>query len=563
MIQGNTGDVETSPKQKKKLGGIRSTLFIYVAMVFENIAFVGNAVSIFTYFYGYMNFSLTKSATMLTNYVGTSYILSLFGGFVCDTYLSRYKSSILFGSIEVLGYAVLAVQAFVKELRPSPCKDVSPLLSYQCESADSGQVAFLYIGLYLVAIGAGGLKSAAPPLGADQFDEEDPEEAESLSVYFNWLLFSIVTGSIFGVTFLVWINTFQGWNWGFLVSTLAVLAAVLCLGSGKSFYRQQVFVVAIKNRNLPVPETADGFHDVKQGSGNEILKKTDQFKFFDRAAIIRTTDSPDSDSKGPWRTCTVTQVEETKILVRMFPIIISTIFMNTCLAQLQTFSIQQSNTMDRQFLGFEVPGPSVTVIPFIFMIILIPIYDRICVPALRKLTGIPTGIRHLQRVGVGLVLSIASMSVSAYVEKRRKSVAIDNNLVDSPAPLPISFLWLGFQFAIFGMADMFTLVGLLEFFYAESSKGMKSLGTAITWCTVAFGYYLSSVVVNVVNNVSDGWLASNNLNRDELSKFFWLLAGLSVLNLGAYLICASWYKYKTVEMKQIQGDQNNVEMGTV
>lgn len=219
--------------------------------------------------------------------------------------------------------------------------------------------------------------------------------------------------------------------------------------------------------------------------------------------------------------------------------------------------------MDRQFLGFEVPGPSVTVIPFIFMIILIPIYDRICVPALRKLTGIPTGIRHLQRVGVGLVLSIASMSVSAYVEKRRKSVAIDNNLVDSPAPLPISFLWLGFQFAIFGMADMFTLVGLLEFFYAESSKGMKSLGTAITWCTVAFGYYLSSVVVNVVNNVSDGWLASNNLNRDELSKFFWLLAGLSVLNLGAYLICASWYKYKSVEMKQIEGDQSNVEMGTV
>ena len=76
-------------------------------MVFENIAFVGNAVSIFTYFYGYMNFSLTKSATMLTNYVGTSYILSLFGGFICDTYLSRYRSSILFGSIEVLVYTLI------------------------------------------------------------------------------------------------------------------------------------------------------------------------------------------------------------------------------------------------------------------------------------------------------------------------------------------------------------------------------------------------------------------------------------------------------------------------
>lgn len=258
----------------------------------------------------------------------------------------------------------------------------------------------------------------------------------------------------------------------------------------------------------------------------------------------------------------MTQVEETKILVRMFPIILSTIFMNTCLAQLQTFSIQQANTMDRHLLGFEIPGASITVIPFACMFVLIPIYDRICVPVLRKLTGIPTGIRHLQRVGVGLVLSIISMAVAGYVETRRKSVAIDNNLVDSPAPLPISVFWLAFQFGIFGVADMFTLVGLLEFFYSESSKGMKSLGTAISWCSLAFGYYLSSVIVNVVNDVSDGWFISNNLNRDKLAYFFWLLAGLSVLNLGVYLICSSWYKYKSVEMKQIE-NKNNVELETV
>ncbi|KAK1360610.1 hypothetical protein POM88_045084 [Heracleum sosnowskyi] len=55
------------------------------------------------------------------------------------------------------------------------------------------------------AIGTGGLKAVAPSLGANQFDEEDPEEAASLSVYFNWLIFSIVTRAIFGVTFLVWV----------------------------------------------------------------------------------------------------------------------------------------------------------------------------------------------------------------------------------------------------------------------------------------------------------------------------------------------------------------------
>lgn len=178
-----------------------------------------------------------------------------------------------------------------------------------------------------------------------------------------------------------------------------------------------------------------------------------------------------------------------------------------------------------------VPGLSIPVIPLVFMSILIPLYDRLFVPFVRKFTGISTGMRHLQRIRVGLVLSAISMAVAGIVETRRKSVAIVNNMVDSPGPLPMSVFWLGYQYAIFGVAGMFTLVGLLEFFYEESPPGMKSLGTAISWCSMAFGYYMSSMVVEVVNTVSDGWLSSNNLNRDKLNYFYWLLAGLSIVNL--------------------------------
>lgn len=233
----------------------------------------------------------------------------------------------------------------------------------------------------------------------------------------------------------------------------------------------------------------------------------------------------------------------------MLPIVLSTVFMNTCLAQLQTFTIQQSTTMNPHIGRFSVPGPSVPVIPLLFMFILVPIYDRIFVPIARKFTGIPTGIRHLQRIAVGLVLSAISMGVAGVVETRRKSVAIHHNMVDSTEPLPMSMFWLGFQYAIFGAADMFTLVGLLEFFYAESSAGMKSLSTAISWSSLAFGYFLSTVVVQVVNKASGGWLASNNLNRDKLNYFYWLLAGLSVVNFGFYMLCASWYRYKKVDTK--------------
>ncbi|XAR64077.1 hypothetical protein NMG60_11024283 [Bertholletia excelsa] len=537
-------DVTPQSKQKPKLGGNRAALFVYATPGLENMTFIANALSLVTYFFGYMNFSLAKSATTLTNFLGTSFMLALFGGLISDTYLSRFRTSILFGGIEVLGYTILTAQAHFPELRPVPCKDMPLTKMNQCEVASSGQVVLLFAGLYLVALGTSG-------------------EAPSLSSFFNWLLFSITIGAIFGVTFLVWISTNQGWDWSFGVCTVAVLVGFLFLAMGKSIYRNkkpkgspmvrilQVLVAAIRNRNLPVPEMAEELHELREkegGIGSEILHRTNQFRFLDRAAIVRST--------GEASTFTVTQVEETKIILRMLPIILSTILMSTCLAQLQTFTIQQSTTMDRSLLGFQVPGPSVPVIPLLFMFILLPIYDRIFVPVARKITGIPTGITHLQRIGVGLVLSIISMAVAGVVETLRKNVATKH----------ICVFWLGVQYSIFGIADMFTLVGLLEFFYAESSSRMKSLSTGISWCSMAFGYYTSSVTVEVVNRVSGGWLASNNLIRDKLNYFYWLLAVLSTVNFGVYLVCASWYKYKKVEMGDVEGKgdcQGNIETGRV
>ncbi|KAK6256647.1 hypothetical protein QUC31_000106 [Theobroma cacao] len=557
-------DFKAQATQETRLGGQRATIFVYAMEGLENMAFIANAISLVTYFYGYMNFSLTKSATTLTNFMGISFLLALFGGFISDTYLSRFKTCVLFGCIELLGYALLAVQAHFHQLRPTPCQGLAASQTNQCQAADSGQAAILFTGLYLVALGTSGVKAALPSLGADQFDEKDPKESAQLSSYFNWFLLSLTVGAIVGVTFVVWISSNQGWDWAFGVCTVAVLFALVCVSMGKSLYRNnvpkgspllriiQVLVVAIRNRKLPLPEMADELHEIhdkEAGVQNETLPRTDQFRFLDRAAIGPTPgDASTSISAGPWRLCTITQVEETKILIRMLPIILSTVFMNTCLAQLQTFTIQQSTTMDTRILGFKMPGPSIPVIPLAFMFVFIPIYDRIFVPIARKVTGIPTGIRYLQRIGVGLVLSAISMAVAGIVETRRKSVAIQHNMVDSLQPLPMSVFWLGYQYAIFGLADMFTLVGLLEFFYAESSARMKSLSTAISWCSLAFGYFLSSVVVEVVNKVSGGWLANNNLNRDKLNYFYWLLAAVSVVNFGIYLVCASWYRYKKVEV---------------
>lgn len=236
--------------------------------------------------------------------------------------------------------------------------------------------------------------------------------------------------------------------------------------------------------------------------------------------------------------------------------------MNTCLAQLQTFSVQQGYMMNRYMGSFQVPAPSVPVIPLFFMSILIPIYEYLFVPFARKITGHPSGITQLQRVGVGLFLSIISMAVAALIEVKRRNQSLDSHMLK-----PIHVFWLAFQYGIFGIADMFTLVGLLEFFYREAPEGMKSLATSFTWLSLSFGYFLSSIFVDIINKITrkkthdkQGWLEGLYLDSYKLDLFYWFLAVLSCLNFFNYLFWASWYKYK----KESDDDQkkNSVDCTT-
>lgn len=138
------------------------------------------------------------------------------------------------------GYGLLTLQAHFHFLRPTPCKGEALIGNGQCDTASTPQVALLFSGLYLVALGTGGVKAALPALGADQFDERDPKEAMYLSSFFNWFLFSLTIGASIGVTFVVWISSNQGWDWSFGVCTIALFFAIAFVYMGKSSYRNNV-----------------------------------------------------------------------------------------------------------------------------------------------------------------------------------------------------------------------------------------------------------------------------------------------------------------------------------
>ncbi|WKA02580.1 hypothetical protein VitviT2T_020751 [Vitis vinifera] len=530
-------------------GGFRASMFIYILTSLENMGFVANMVSLFSYFYGLMHFDLSGAANTLTNFMGATFLLSLVGGFVSDTLLSRLNTCLIFGTIELLGLMLMTIQAYSNKLHPADCGKPS--------CVEGGTAVMFYVSLCLYALGSGGVRGALPALGADQFNQKDPNEAEALASFFNWVILSATVGASVGVTVIVWVSSTVTWYWGFFISLVTAFIGFIVLALGRRFYRiqphgqspiirtvQVVIVVAIKNRSLSPPESPGELYEINDqvtDFTDPKLAHTDQFsRCLDKAAILGKDSEP-----RPWEVCTVTQVEEVKILTRMLPILFSTIIMNTCLAQLQTFSVHQGNEMDRFLGSFEVPASSIPIIPLVFMSILIPIYEFVFVPFARKITGHPAGITQLQRVGIGLVLSAISMAVAGLVEVKRRNEALEI------PPRKISLFWLSFQYGIFGIADMFTLVGLLEFFYKEAPKGMRSLSTSFTWVSLSFGYFLSTIFVDIINSVTkriapskQGWLHGSYINKNNLNLFYYFLAILSCINFVNYLYWASWYKYK-------------------
>lgn len=251
--------------------------------------------------------------------------------------------------------------------------------------------------------------------------------------------------------------------------------------------------------------------------------------------------------------CSVKQVEEVKIVLRVLPIFGCTIMLNCCLAQLSTFSVQQASTMNTKIGSLKVPAASLPVFPVMFIIFLAPIYDHIIIPFARRATKSEMGVSHLQRIGIGLLLSVMATAVAALVEIKRKRIAMRAG-INPLEPLPITFLWIAFQYLFLGSADLFTLAGLMEFFFTEAPANMKSLATSLSFASLAMGYYLSTVIVSVVNSVTGdsghpGWLSGENLNRYHLEKFYWLMCVLSALNFLHYLFWARRYKYQSTGAK--------------
>ncbi|GLT77152.1 hypothetical protein SLA2020_487640 [Shorea laevis] len=542
------------PCKPNKHGGLSAAIFVLGLQAFEMMAIAAVGNNLITYVFNEMHFPLSKSANIVTNFIGTVFLLSLLGGFLSDSYLGSFSTMLICGFVELSGFILLSIQAHLPQLRPPNCDMISD--EGHCEEAKGYKSLIFFVALYLVALGSGCLKPNIISHGADQF-----KQSKKLSTYFNAAYFAFCMGELIALTLLIWVQTHSGMDVGFGVSAAVMAVGMISFISGTPRYRNtpprgsiftpiaQVFVAAISKRKQICPSNIEMLYGGSQNNvPNRLLSAspnvtnllhTDKFRLLDKACIK----IQDGRKESPWKLCTITQVEQVKILISVIPIFACTIMFNTILAQLQTFSVQQGAAMNTHITEtLKIPPASLQSIPYIILIFLVPLYETLFVPTARKITGTESGITPLQRVGVGLFTATFSMVAAAVVEKKRRDNALSGNQT-------LSIFWIAPQFLIFGLSEMFTAVGLIEFFYKQSLEGMQSFLTAMTYCSYSFGFYLSSILVSLVNRITSsssrrgGWLGENDLNKDRLDLFYWMLGGLSLVNFFNYLFWSSWYSY--------------------
>ncbi|XWS59928.1 hypothetical protein CRYUN_Cryun08bG0164300 [Craigia yunnanensis] len=551
-----TNDFRNKPAIKKETGTWKACPYILGNECCERLAYYGINTNLVNYLKFQLNQRTVAAVSNVTNWSGTCYVMPLIGAFLADAYLGRYWTIASFSIIYVFGMTILTMSASIHGLKPA-CDE-----NNVCHPTGL-QTGVFFLGLYLIALGTGGIKPCVSSFGADQFDDSDEAEKKKKSSFFNWFYFSINIGALVAASVLVWIQTNVGWAWGFGIPAVAMAIAVASFFSGTRLYRNQrpggspltricqVLVASFRKVRVEVPadksllyETSDEESALK---GSRKLDHTNQLSFFDKAAVETSSDQI-KGSINPWRLCTVTQVEELKSIIRLLPVWATGIIFSAVYSQMGTLFVLQGNTMDLHMGGsFEIPSASLSLFDTVSVIFWVPVYDGLIVSFARKFTGHKNGFSQLQRIAIGLVISIFAMLAAGTLELVRLREVKKHNYYELKH-MPMSIFWQVPQYFIIGCAEVFTFIGQLEFFYEQAPDAMRSLCSALSLTTSALGNYLSTFLVNIVTDFSTrhgnpGWIP-DNLNYGHLHYFFWLLAVLSVLNLGVYLIVARWYTYK-------------------
>jgi proton-dependent oligopeptide transporter, POT family len=358
----------------------------------------------------------------------------------------------------------------------------------------------LFLGLFLITLGAGGIKSCVSANVGDQFG---PRNKHLLEKVFGWFYFSINFGSFFSTLLTPWLlDHFSrvdlygrhakhlGPAVAFGVPGVLMVTATVVFWLGR---RKFVHIPPAGATMVKEALSRDGLMLIAKLGGLFLFVAM----FF--ALYYQTF--------AAW----VLQAEkmDRRLLAWLLPV--------------EQWLVARGVGFVDGLSGFEVKAAQVQAINPLLIMLMIPLFTYGVYPAVSRVVR----LTPLRKIAVGMFVTVLAFAISAYAE-----------MLITQGGVPPTVWWQLLAFVMLTVAEIMVSITCLEFSYTQAPNKMKSL---------IMGLFLLSQTVGNLFTACVNFFIKNPDGTSKLpgAEYYWFFTGLMLVTAILFCVYAAFYQEKT------------------
>lgn len=410
-------------------------------------------------------------ATETLHLFGTAvYFLPLLGGWIADRWFGRYWTILVISLFYCLGHGTLA--------------------------AFEGSRVGLFVGLSLIAIGAGGIKPCVSAFVGDQFRAD---QQHLLPKIYGWFYWAINLGAAAGFFIIPMVHAKAGYSWAFGIPGIAMGVATLFFWMGTKYYVRQPPARQQKRvRFVPVWWYAL-CHPGRRKAGQNFLDVA--LEKFSRE-----------------------EVQTAKAVVSILVIFAGVPIFWALYNQVNSTWVLQGNKMKPFpiFHGWGLNGETMQGAGAVLVMVWVPLLTWGVYPLLERLGWRPTALR---RMSVGMVLAAAAFVLSGVLQSK-----LDNGQ-------SLNIAWQLVPYIVLEAGEVMVSATALEFAFDQAPKQLKSVIMSFWLMTTAAGHFLIALFTG---------LNARFVHATGASEFYFYAVLMFVVAM-IFIVLASRYRDRRIE----------------
>ncbi|KAJ7319839.1 hypothetical protein JRQ81_019350, partial [Phrynocephalus forsythii] len=377
-----------------------SIFFIVINEFCERFSYYGMRAVLVLYFKFFLTWDDNLATAIYHTFVALCYLTPILGALIADSWLGKFMTIISLSIVYTVGQAVLSISA-INDLMDGN-RDGSP-------DDVKIPIAFSMIGLFLIALGTGGIKPCVAAFGGDQFeDHQEKQRSRFFSIFYlainaGSLISTIVTPILREVE--CGIHTKQKcYPLAFGIPAILMALALLVFVAGSTMYKKvkpqgnimvrvgQCITFALKNRFR---------HRSKQYPKREHWLDWAREKYDDRLIV------------------------QIKMVLKVLFLYIPLPMFWALFDQQGSRWTLQATTMDGDVGLLKIQPDQMQTVNPILIVIMVPVVDAIIYPLIGKCR---INFTPLRKMTVGMLLAALAFVVAAVIQ-----IQIDTTLPVFPA----------------------------------------------------------------------------------------------------------------------------------